>query len=201
MSLLLNLILLGVICWSLLSIGKNYYNGNKFVILGILAIIGISGRILMSPIPNVQPVTIIVILVGIKMGAKESIFLASLIAFSTNLILGNGVWTIYQAAAWSLIGCLATLLSNRLNSSIRLISFAGISGILFNWLVSLSILHVVSFDRLIPYILVGIPYDLLHIVGNITFMIWLSQPLIEIMSREHEIHLNFEVSTHESKTF
>ena len=64
-SVLLNLSLLGVICWSLLKIEKNYSNGHKFIILGLLALLGIVGRILMSPIPNVQPVTVIVLLAGI----------------------------------------------------------------------------------------------------------------------------------------
>ncbi|MAK05097.1 MAG: hypothetical protein CMA03_04335 [Euryarchaeota archaeon] len=200
-SLLLNLTLLGVICWSLFNIEKKYSNGNKFVILGLLAIIGITGRILMSPIPNVQPVTVIVLLAGIRMGAKESIFLASIIALFSNLILGNGIWTIYQAAAWSMIGCLGALFSNKLDTSMKLILFAGISGVLFNWFVSLSILHSVGFDMLIPYLIVGIPYDLLHVVGNITFIIWLSNPLTEIMSRKIESDLNLEVSEYEPKPF
>ena len=83
----------------------------------------------------------------------------------------------------------------------KLILFAGVSGVLFNWFVSLSILHSVGFDMLIPYLIVGIPYDLLHVVGNITFMIWLSNPLTEIMSRKIENNLNFEVSEYEPKPF
>lgn len=200
-SLLLNLFLLGIICWSLLSIENKYSKGNKFVILGLLGIIGISGRILMSPIPNVQPVTVIIILVGVRMGAKESVFLASVIALSSNLILGNGIWTIYQAIAWSFIGCLGALFSDKLQSLNRLILFAGVSGILFNWLVSVSILHAVGFESLIPYLIVGLPYDLLHVVGNITFMIWFFNPLNEIISRKNVNHLKFEVSKYESKTF
>ena len=200
-SLLLNLTLLGIICWSLFKVEKNYSNGHKFVILGFLAIIGIADRILMSPIPNVQPVTVIVLLAGIRMGAKESIFLASIIALFSNLILGNGIWTIYQAAAWALIGCLGALFSNRLESPMKLILMAAISGFLFDWFVSLSILHSVGFDMLIPYLIVGIPYDLLHAVGNITFMIWLSNPLTEIMSRNIDNDLNIEVSEYEPEPF
>ena len=200
-SLLLNLTLLGIICWSLFKVEKNYSNGHKFVILGFLAIIGIAGRILMSPIPNVQPVTVIVLLAGIRMGAKESIFLASIIALFSNLILGNGIWTIYQAAAWALIGCLGALFSNRLESTMKLILMAAISGFLFDWFVSLSILHSVGFDMLIPYLIVGIPYDLLHAVGNITFMIWLSNTLTEVISRYIADNLNIEVSEYEPKPF
>ena len=63
---------------------------------------------------------------------------------------------------------LVALFSNKIDSSMKLILFAGVSGVLFNWVVSLSILHSVGFDMLIPYLIVGIPYDLLHVVGNIT---------------------------------
>ena len=196
-GLLLNLSLLGIICWSLLKLEKNFSNGQKLLVLGLCAIFGIAGRVLMSPIPNVQPVTVIVLLAGIRMGAKESVFLASIIALGSNLILGHGIWTIYQAIAWSFIGCLGAIFSTKIDSLTKLIYFAGISGIIFNWFVSLSILHTVGFELFLPYILAGIPYDLLHVAGNITFMIWLSTPLSEIMSK-HQYDRKFsEVITHE----
>ncbi|MED5485211.1 MAG: DUF6580 family putative transport protein, partial [Candidatus Thermoplasmatota archaeon] len=182
-GLLLNLFLLGVISWNLIMIEKRVNQGQKFIILSICAIFGIAGRILLSPIPNVQPVTVIVLLVGIRMGAKESIFLSSTIALFSNLILGHGIWTFYQAAAWSLIGCLGALFSDKLNTLNRLIFISILSAFLFNWIVSISILHSVGFELFLPYLVAGIPYDLLHVVGNITFMIWLSSPLSEIMSR------------------
>ena len=185
MGLLLNLFLLGVISWNLIMIEKRVNQGQKFVILSICAIFGIAGRILLSPIPNVQPVTVIVLLAGIRLGAKESIFLSALIALFSNLILGHGIWTFYQAAAWSIIGCLGALFSDKLNSLNRLIFISIISAFLFNWIVSISILHAVGFELFLPYIIAGIPYDLLHVAGNITFMIWLSSPLSEIMSRDN----------------
>ena len=185
MGLLLNLFLLGVISWNLIMIEKRVNQGQKFIILSICAIFGIAGRILLSPIPNIQPVTVIVLLVGIRMGAKEAIFLSSIIALFSNLILGHGIWTFYQAVAWSLIGCLGALFSDKLNTLNRLIFISILSAFLFNWIVSISILHSVGFELFLPYIVAGIPYDLLHVVGNVTFMIWLSSPLSEIMSRNN----------------
>ena len=193
-GLLLNLFLLGVISWNLIMIEKRVNQGQKFIILSICAIFGIAGRILLSPIPNVQPVTVIVLLAGIRMGAKESIFLSSIIALFSNLILGHGIWTFYQAAAWSLIGCLGAFFSDKLNTLNKLIFISILSAFLFNWIVSISILHSVGFELFLPYIVAGIPYDLLHAVGNVTFMIWLSSPLSEIMSRnESNIMLLGEV--------
>ena len=184
-GLLLNLFLLGVISWNLIMIEKRVNRGQKFIILSICAIFGIAGRILLSPIPNVQPVTVIVLLAGIRMGAKESIFLSTIIALFSNLILGHGIWTFYQAAAWSIVGCLGALFSEKLNTLNRLIFISIASAFLFNWIVSISILHSVGVELFLPYLVAGIPYDLLHVAGNITFMIWLSSPLSEIMSRDN----------------
>ena len=62
------------------------------------------------------------------MGQRINIFSNNCALFS-NLILGNGVWTIYQVAAWSIIGCLGALFSNKLDTSMKLILFAGASGV------------------------------------------------------------------------
>jgi len=184
-GLLLNLGLLGLICWSLLRIENNISHGQKFLILGLCAIFGIAGRILLSPIPNVQPVTVIVLLAGIRMGAKESVFIATIIALCSNLVLGHGIWTLYQAVAWSLIGILGAIYSSKIDTLSKLIYFSAFSGLFFNWFVSISILHGVSFELLLPYIISGLPFDLLHIVGNVTFVIWFSTPLSEIMSKHN----------------
>ncbi|MED5485316.1 MAG: hypothetical protein VYE59_01725, partial [Candidatus Thermoplasmatota archaeon] len=85
--------------------------------------------------------------------------------------------------AWSLIGCLGAFFSDKLNTLNKLIFISILSAFLFNWIVSISILHSVGFELFLPSIVAGIPYDLLHAVGNVTFMIWLSSPLSEIMSR------------------
>ena len=196
-GLLLNIGLLSIICWSLLRIEKNLSNGNKYLLLGLCAIFGIAGRILLSPIPNVQPVTVIVLLAGMRIGAKESVFLATVIALFSNLIIGHGIWTIYQAAGWSLIGLLGALLSDKMDTLSKLIYFSALSGIIFNWFVSLSILHSVGVELLLPYIIAGLPYDLLHVVGNITFVIWFSAPLSEMMLKHTNRSIKLEVIENE----
>ncbi|HJM44548.1 MAG TPA: hypothetical protein QF644_01195, partial [Candidatus Poseidoniaceae archaeon] len=103
----------------------------------------------------------------------------------SNLVLGHGIWTLYQAVAWSLIGILGAIYSSKIDTLSKLIYFSAFSGLFFNWFVSISILHGVSFELLLPYIISGLPFDLLHIVGNVTFVIWFSTPLSEIMSKHN----------------
>jgi hypothetical protein len=54
---------------------------------------------------------------------------------------------------------------------------------IFDWIVSLSVLHTLGPDLLFVYILSGIPFDILHAVGNMFFVAWLASPLSEIMTR------------------
>tara|TARA_B100000427_G_scaffold177528_1_gene147704 strand:+ start:670 stop:1194 length:525 start_codon:yes stop_codon:yes gene_type:complete len=155
----------------------------------LLAIFGVSGRILMEPIPNVQPVTVLVILTGAYFGAPRALALAAIVTLASNVIfMGHGPWTIFQAIGWGAIGICGALLSDKLvvNEKLRLnrlALMAAASGIAFNWFVSLSILLDTGFSMLVPYLLNGLVFDLYHAFGNILFVAWMATPLGEIMSR------------------
>ncbi|DAC60496.1 MAG TPA: hypothetical protein HA354_00190, partial [Candidatus Poseidoniaceae archaeon] len=43
---------------------------------------------------------------------------------------------------------------------------------LFDFIVSLSVIGTVSLSEFMIYLLNGIPYDLLHAFGNLTFVAW-----------------------------
>ena len=157
--------------------------------LFLLAVFGVSGRILLGPIPNVQPVTVLVLLAGADFGAPRAIALAATIALASNvLLLGHGPWTLFQAVGWGGVGLLGALLANRIvvDGDVRvglLTVIAAISGLAFNWFVSLSILLEVGPSMLIPYLLNGLVFDLYHVAGNVLFVAWMASPLGDMMHR------------------
>ena len=157
--------------------------------LFLLAVFGVSGRILLDPIPNVQPVTVLVLLAGAYFGAPRAIALAATIALASNvLLLGHGPWTLFQAIGWGGVGLLGALLANRIvvDGDVRiglLAVIAAISGLAFNWFVSLSILLEVGPSMLIPYLLNGLVFDLYHVAGNVLFVAWMASPLGDMMHR------------------
>ena len=114
--LLVNLALLSMIGWALWKTEKNISSQSDMIVLGLLGIFAVSGRILLEPIPNVQPVTVIVLMSGIYFGFTRSIILATSVALVSNIFLGHGLWTLYQAFGWSLIGLIGSLLSDKLHS-------------------------------------------------------------------------------------
>ena len=151
-------------------------------------ILAVSGRLLLDPIPNVQPVTFLAIMVGIYFGISYSIVFATIVTLSSNVMLEHGIWSNYQIIAWASIGILAALLrgqfiqNNKLNIT-NVAIFAVFSGFMFDWIVSLSILHNVDTSFFLIYLLNGVPFDLLHAGGNVVFVAWLANPLSELMDR------------------
>ena len=155
-SLLLNIAILSVIVFAVLRSERRLDDSNPLLMLGILAIFGISGRILLDPLPNFQPVTVIVILAGVYYGAPRAIALAGVIALTTNfVVLGHGPWTVFQVLGCGLGGASGAYFSDYILKEgqlmlNRLAALAIISAFVFNWIVSLSILLKTEASMLAP---------------------------------------------------
>jgi energy-coupling factor transport system substrate-specific component len=188
-SLFLNFAILSIIVLSLIRSERSLRDQSQWGMLVLLAVFGVSGRILLDPIPNVQPVTVLVLLTGAYYGAPRAIALAATVALASNvLLLGHGPWTLFQAVGWGSIGLAGALLANRIvvEGRVRiglLAVIAAASGLAFNWFVSLSILFETGFSMLVPYLLNGLVFDLYHVAGNVLFVAWMASPLGEMMSR------------------
>ena len=59
---------------------------------------------------------------------------------------------------------------NNTSSNTPLMIVAIFCAFIFDWVVSLSVLHILGPDLLFVYILSGIPFDILHAVGNMCFL-------------------------------
>ena len=88
-GLVIDIVLLGLAFWMLASPDmKKISNILTFVTL----IFGISlARILMSPLPNIQPVTVACLIIGAQLGARRGVAFAVLVTMISNFILGDGI--------------------------------------------------------------------------------------------------------------
>ena len=87
-------------------------NNRKITFLALLASATIVGRIFFQSLPNVQPVTAVLIFSTIYLGITEAMLLNIIIITISNIYLSFGVWTIYQIASYSTIILIASFLSN-----------------------------------------------------------------------------------------
>ena len=184
----LDLVIVTVAVASLIFTDSKFKSKKPGLIFTILVVLAISGRLLLNPIPNVQPVTFLAIMVGIYFGISYSIAFATIVTLSSNVILEHCIWSNYQIIGWASVGILAALLRNQFiqNEKLNITNlaiFAAFSGFLFDWTVSLSILHNVDTSFFLIYLLNGFFFDLLHVVGNVVFVAWFANPLSELMNR------------------
>jgi energy-coupling factor transport system substrate-specific component len=182
----LDVILLGIVFSTLLSSTKRRAS-DILLFVSIIAAVSLM-RVIMTPLPNIQPVTIAALLVGAQLGAKRGVSFAILVTMISNFIIGNGIWTLYQALGWStvaIIGANAKLVtSGQLNFN-RLFLLSIFSAFLFDLIVSFSIIDgSVGLVQFMIYLANGIPYDLMHALGNLTFAAWFGAWFTRILQHQ-----------------
>ncbi|WP_226579452.1 ECF transporter S component [Halobacillus litoralis] len=155
----------------------------KLTLIAMLASLAVAGRMALSTVPNVQPVTAIIIIAGFWLGPLAGIIIAFLTTFVSNMLLGMGVWTVWQIAAWSIIGVTAGWIGKLWpNTPAWLLSGYGFfSGLFFGFILSLTMRAVGQ--PFWPYYLAGLPMDINHAISNTAFILILSPILGALFQR------------------
>lgn len=148
-------------------------NTYKLTLLALLAALGIVGRAALSFIPNVQPVTSIIIIAGLMLGPVAAVILALLITFLSNMFLGMGIWTIWQVISWGIIGLLSGLLGKIFKNIpiFVIVVFSIFCGYFYGFIISITTYQITGMFW--PYYLAGLPFDTNHAIGNAIFIILL----------------------------
>ncbi|MCH1443773.1 MAG: hypothetical protein L7U53_07895 [Candidatus Poseidoniaceae archaeon] len=183
--LVINSVLFASAIWLLMR-PKNQQKGWLWSLF-LLAIIASGSRIVLVGLPNIMPVTILVIMVASKYGLQRSIAFVILVTVSSNAVLGDGWWTLFQVLAWSSVAGVSAVFSvhdDDGNLSMKRLSFAAIWSVpLFSMIVSLSILDgSMSTLEYVLYLFNGIPFDALHMMGNMFFAVWCGAWFEQILS-------------------
>lgn len=174
MGLALDVLLLGAAFW--LLAGPNRRTVHDIVLMGALVVSVSLLRVVMQPLPNIQPVTVACLLVGAQLGARRGAAFAVMVTMLSNFFMGDGWWTIFQAIGWATVavfGSRISLVVDGVYNATRTCLAAIASAFMFGIIASLSILDgsMTGVDFLI-YLANGWPFDALHALGNLTFAIW-----------------------------
>ena len=195
----------GVFC-SICLFGGEPENRTQAVVwsFGIIAALAI-GRIILGPIPNVQPVTIGLLLVGATYGVRKGIGIAILVTILSNIFLGLECGH-YSKQSWSIVAVGGYMAANQFIKDEKLmigrLMIAGfIAAFVFDYIVSLSVLIAdPSLGVLIAYLITGLPFDLLHAAGNIVIAITLGPSMHNMLTRSlSPTNLTIRSSSNESR--
>lgn len=148
-------------------------NTYKLTLIALLAALAVAGRLALAALPNFQPVTAVIIIGGLFLGPISAVILALLVTFLSNMLLGMGIWTIWQIVAWSIIGILSGLLGKfRGHTPLYVVViFSVFCGYFYGFIISLTTYQVSG--HFWPYYLLGLSFDTNHAFGNAVFVLLL----------------------------
>jgi energy-coupling factor transport system substrate-specific component len=161
-------------------------------LIACLSSLGIISRIYMASIPNVKPVTMIIIVSAMVFGVRFGLTLSTLIVIGSNLVLGFGVFAVMQIIAWGAIALLFGLLGKIYKKIPHFLMavIAGLTGFLFGLIVSLNVMLITGPMGFYTYWLAGIPFDAAHTVSNFIFYILLAPVLIRVLELNKRKFMN-----------
>lgn len=179
-----------------MSRSRQRFPVQRIAILAIFISLAYVGRIAFQFIPNVQPMTVIILLITLNTGAIDGLIVAVLSIILSNTLLGMGPWTIAQIVTYMILigftGLIAKYFYRPLNKYNRIFfaAYAFLIGLLYGFIISIFSVQIYGINHFWAYYLRGVSFDLAHAVGNAIFYIILDpviSPLIRKYYKKHTL--------------
>lgn len=174
---------------------KNYseYRMNKSNKIKNIAIMGMMVAILevvkfaLMAIPNVELVTLMIIIFTLLIGRKAFIVVTAFSLIEC-VIWGFGLWSIGYFYVWPIL-VIVTLIFRKNTNSFLWAIIAGFFGLFFGALFAITYIFTSGFEAATAYWISGIPFDLLHCISNFVLTLVAFKPLYTLISKLKNINL------------
>ena len=165
----------------------------ELVLISSLVVIATAGRAVFFMLPHFKPVTALVIVAGIGLGAEAGFLTGAMTGFVSNFFFGQGPWTPWQMFAFGVIGFLAGLLfekrMRRGNLPLVGVCVYGflatvvIYGLLLDTSTALSVLEGLTWQSALACYVAGVPVNITHGVSTVVFLSLCAKPMLKKIRR------------------
>lgn len=176
---------------------EEYLSVHRIALLALLTAMSTVGRLMFALpfLPNIQPMTAIFIIIALNIGIPDSLIVSLLSMLLTNLFLGMGPWTMMQILSFAAVIILTGALKvfYRFGNIKRRFFFAiwaFIVGFIYGFVISYLNFHLYGLSNFLVYYLNGLPFDLMHGLGNFGFFLILEPILVPIIKNKFYEVLN-----------
>lgn len=153
----------------------------ELVRLGLLGAAVFVAQFIMSPLPNLEPVSLLV-LVYVSLLGRRALFPIYVFVGLSTLVWGLNLWTITYLYVWAVLAGVAWLLRG-MQSVLGWAILSGLFGLFFGALCALIYLPMGRWEFAISWWIQGIPFDLVHCVGNFFMVLLLYRPVKRCLAR------------------
>lgn len=152
------------------------------VVMAMLAGIIFAAQVAMASLPNIEIVTLLVILYTLLYGKKVFFIIYAFIGLE-GLFYGFGIWWLNYLYIWTMLALLVLLLGRRQHSPLFWAIISGAYGLCYGMLCAIPYFIVGGIGSGMAYWIAGIPYDVLHCGGNAVICLLLYRPLYHVMTQ------------------
>jgi len=141
----------------------------EITVVATLAAAAAAGRVLLAPVPGVQPVTVIAVLAGVTLGVRAGVGVGATAAFVSNFFLGQGLWTPWEMLAWAGCGAVGALLAPLLRRRIPLAIACFLLGYAYGFVLDLWNwygFYPHTWASFLTRQATGFPFNTAHALGN-----------------------------------
>ena len=153
-------------------------------LFGILAALTFAAKVAMSFLPNIEPVSLMVMLYAVVFGRK-GLYPIYLYVIMEILFYGIQLWNINYLYVWAILFVTARLMKGS-ESPLSWALLAGAFGLLFGALCAPVYIFSGGVSFAVAWWVEGIPFDLLHCTGNFVMALVLFLPLRKLLERLYQ---------------
>lgn len=153
----------------------------EIALFGILGGLTFGAKFVMSGLPNIEPVSLMVMLFAVIFG-KKALFPIYVYVIMEFLVFGIGIWNVYYLYIWLVLAVAAWLL-RKMAGSLGWALLSGVFGLLFGLLCAITDFFVGGFAYAAAKWASGIPYDIAHCIGNFVIALVLFPPLRKLLEK------------------
>ena len=153
----------------------------ELALFSVLGALTFAAKYVMAMLPNIEPVSLMVMLFAVVFG-KKCLYPVYLYVAMEILFFGLGLWNINYLYVWAVLAAAAYVLRD-MDSALGWAMVSGVFGLLFGALCGIVDIFIGGVPYAITKWISGIPFDIMHCAGNFAIALLLFKPMRQLTER------------------
>lgn len=153
----------------------------EIALFGVLGALTFAAKLVMSGLPNIEPVSLMVMLCSVSFGRK-CIYPIYVYVTMEILVYGINIWNIYYLYIWLVLAIFAYLLRDSRNPLVWAM-LSGVFGLLFGALCGITDIFIGGLGYAVAKWTSGIMFDVVHCCANFVIALLIFMPLRNWMEK------------------
>ena len=153
----------------------------EMVLFGMLAGLTFALQVVMGFLPNIEPVSLLVMLFAVTFGWK-CLYPIYIFVVMEILYYGISLWNAYYLYVWTILA-VGAIFMRKAQSPFAWAMLSAVFGLLFGALCGIVDVFMGGVAFAVSKWAMGIPFDVTHCVGNFVIALVLFKPLRQLMDK------------------